>query len=167
MTWDDGGIMRAVTRSVAAIGGLALVVGFASTAGATATESRGASAEAPGQAVRAIAVDGLVRGRELAAQLVADAGDGGAAGIGSAAFAERHAMLAEKHAERPGNAAAVHAALAAGDSPSSAAPGRSGSLPPGQARKAERLAAAEAAAALRGDDRPGLGLGRGRGGGDD
>lgn len=113
--------------------------------------ARGAAAEARGVA------RGLVD--EIAEQ-------GTPRGQGSTAFAERHAVLAAKHAEHPGNAAAVHAALAEGASPSTAKGKGNGGTPPGQAKKSD-------AAALRGarekfaDGWPGRGLGRDEDGADE
>lgn len=76
-------------------------------------------------------------------------------GRGSEAFARRHRDLAAKHAEHPGNAAAVHEALADGESPStvngSSERGNSANAP-GQARRAEVHALNEARKALRDAD---------------
>ena len=107
--------------------------------------------EGPGPPEHAMA---LARGAAAEAQAVAQDLEtqveetGEPQGRGSAAFAERHAALAEAHAEHPGNAAAVHAALADGQSPAMVRgehvpPGQAkkqetDALPPGQARKAER-----------------------------
>ena len=80
-------------------------------------------------------------------------------GRGSAAFATRHADLAEKHAEKhaehPGNAAAVHEALANGKSPSSVAGAKdkgNSANAAGQARRAEAHALNKARKALGADD---------------
>ncbi len=111
--------------------------------------ARGAAAEARGVArglTEGIAAEGTPRGR------------------GSEAFAERHALLAAKHAEHPGNAAAVHEALAAGVSPSTAGKGNgNGGTPPGQAKKSDAAALRGARATFE-DGLPGRGLGRGNGG---
>lgn len=107
--------------------------------------ARGAAAEASGVA------------RELHAEI---AENGEPQGRGSQAFADRHAELAALHAEHPGNAAAVHAALAAGEPPATAAGnGRgNGGTPPGLAGRSE----AEALRGARGlfeDGHPGIGRG--------
>lgn len=99
---------------------------------------------------------------EQAAAIVQDLNEqiedtGGAPqGVDSDAFETRHEALAEKHSQHPGNAAAVHEALAESGSPSVAGD----DAPPGQARSAQARALNAARAAISGDNHPGRGLGR-------
>lgn len=81
-----------------------------------------------------------------------DAGD--PQGFGTDAFRQRHAELAERHKDRPGNAWRVHQALANGDSPAG--------LGQEQAAAARGLAQARQALGGDGDQHPGRGLGRDR-----
>lgn len=122
-------------------------------------------AQGPPDHVLALAHGAAAEARGVALGLAEDVA-AGSQGRGSAAFAERHALLAEKHAEHPGNAAAVHAALAEGRSPSTVEKEQgNGGTPPGLAKKTDAGFLRGAAAQLR-EGRPGLGIGRDRGGDD-
>lgn len=139
-------------RILAATVTSALLVG-----GGVAAATEGDTApNGPPEHVLTLARGAAAEARAAAQELGQDP-SGVSQGFGSEAFAERHASLASRHAEHPGNAARVHAALAAGQSPAGL----------GQAQADAVHALNEARKALGGstdDDRPGRGLGRGNGG---
>lgn len=126
---------------------VALLVGGALAVGGGAAVA--AEGQGPPEHAMALARGAAAEARAVAQDLETQVEETGEPrGRGTAAFAERHAALARAHAEHPGHASAVHAALAEGESPAAARgehvpPGQArkqddGALPPGQARKAER-----------------------------
>lgn len=146
-------------RTLLATGAVVLAISPAGAVAATDGDGDG-GAQGPPDHVLDLARGAAAQAQGVARGLTDDLGEAGTPrGVGSAAFRQRHAELAEKHAEHPGNAAAVHAAMAAGDHPSTAK-GNGRDAAPGQRRKAEVHQALRDARDLFDDDRPGLGLGR-------
>lgn len=130
------------------------LAGAALLATAAPTVATAEAEPGPPDHVLALARGAAAETRGVALGLTEDiASTGEPQGRGSQAFADRHALLAAKHAAHPGNAAAVHAALAAGESPSSTSNaggnGRgNGGTPPGQAKKGDGAALRGARARL-------------------
>lgn len=143
-------------RRLVAVGTAAAVVAVGAVAAVAAEGGPPADVVAAAQSAATNARDAA---RALVVQAQAqqengeteEASEGDTEGKGTAAFQERHAALAEKHAEKPGNAARVHLALANGESPSGL----------GQEQAAANKAMKEARKALKAEgEKPGRGLGR-------
>jgi hypothetical protein len=128
--------------------GVALVIGGG--AALAAEGGQDGAPTGPPEHVLEVARGAAAQAR-AAAQEVEDEATGAPQGRGSEAFAARHAALADKHANHPGNAERVHEALAAGDIPAGI----------GQEQAAAAHAMAQANQALKAaGEKPGRGLGR-------